>query len=187
MNKIWEHFNDNEFRMMFEELFKQHFKSLCFHVMSFVNDKDAAKDIVHDVFLSVWKHRSEIDFSQPMIPYLFSLARNCSFNYLDHLKVKDHHIKQQLTFATVYPEPESTGEEELIAEIVARIGQLPERCAQVMRLCFIENKKYKEIAEELNISVNTVKTHITTGLKILRDEFSEPLILFFLNRINKNK
>lgn len=54
-----------------------------------------------------------------------------------------------------------------------------------MRLCFIDCKKYKEIAEVLNISVNTVKTHVVTGLRILRDEFSDTLVLLVFARLKK--
>ena len=62
--------------LVFEQLFKQHYRALCFHAMSLVNDLDASKDIVHDVFLSLWYHWDSIDFTRPMFPYLFNLTRN---------------------------------------------------------------------------------------------------------------
>ena len=162
-------------------MFKQYFKSLCIHAMSFVKDEDVAKDIVHDVFLNMWNHRSSIDFSQPMLPYLYSLTRNRSFNYIDHLKVKDRHVQNELTFGSICYDTDNAGHEELIRQVMERIDQLPEKCAQVMRLCFIDCKKYKEIAEILGISVNTVKTHITTGLKVLRDEFPASMLTLFFS------
>lgn len=180
-----EQFSEHEFQLKFEVLFKQYFKSLCFHAMSFVKDEDVAKDIVHDVFLNVWNHRFSIDFCQPMAPYLIGLTRNRSCNYLDHLKVKDRHAQHELTFAELCSEADASGQEELIAQVMERIDRLPERCREVMRLCFLECKKYKEIAEMLDISVNTVKTHITTGLKILRDEFSSSGLILFFSYIRK--
>lgn len=57
------------------------------------------------------------------------------------------------------------------------IDRLPERCREVMRLCFVECKRYKEVAALLGISVNTVKSHISAGLKILRDEYPASLLL----------
>jgi len=48
-------------------------------------------------------------------------------------------------------------------------------------MCFIENRRYKEIAEELGLSVNTVKTHISKSLKRLREDFSGDLLLFFIS------
>ena len=69
--------------LVFEQLFKQHYRTLCFHAMSLVNDLDASKDIVHDVFLSLWYHRASIDFTRPIFPYLFSLTRNRAFELQD--------------------------------------------------------------------------------------------------------
>jgi len=172
---------------MFEVYFKAYFKSLCFYAMSFVKDNEAAKDVVHDVFLAVWNHREQIDFSQPIYPYLLSLVHNRSLNYLEHLKVKSIHQRYELQMAKKYLEPVTSGHEELIQRIMARIESLPDRCKEVMYLCFIECKKYKEIAEALNISVNTVKTHLSTGLRILREEFPPSLlvILFFRRKSYK--
>ena len=164
----------------FESIFKQHFTALCTHVMTFVNDLDTSKDIAHDVFLSVWNNRERIDFSRPILPYLFSLTRNRAINYLTHRKVEDTHVQQELVEEPTYTLPSPDNREELLRLIMERIDQLPERCSQVMKLCFIECKKYKEIADELNISVNTVKTHVTTGLKILREEFPPSLFLLLI-------
>lgn len=169
---------EKEYKKHFEVCFKQYFKPLCFYAMSFVKSDEAAKDIVHDIFLSAWNHREEIDFSQAMYPYFLSLTRNSALNYVAHLKVKLRHEEQQLQLGESFLEPDYNEHEELIRRIMERMDQLPDRCGEVMRLCFVECKKYKEIAELLNISVNTVKTHITTGLKILRDEFPVSLLLF---------
>lgn len=178
--------NEREFRLQFEDSFKRFFKPLCFHAMSFVKDEDVAKDIVHDVFLTVWSQRAKIDFTQPMLPYYLSLTRNRALNYLDHLKVKAKHEEKELQNNPLYSDFDNTDHEELIQEIMNRIDNLPDRCGEVMRLCFIECKKYKEIAEILDISVNTVKTHLSLGLKILRNEFPASLLnLFFsYNRDN---
>lgn len=173
--------NEQEFKEQFEICFKQSFKPLCFYAMSFVKDDEVARDIVHDVFLSVWKRRADIDFSQPIYPYFLSLTRNCALNYLTHQRVKNRHEELQRKTGEWYMESNDSGHEELICRIVDRMDHLPDRCGEVMRLCFIECKKYKEIADLLNISVNTVKTHITTGLRTLRDEFpaSSLLLSFF--------
>lgn len=81
----------SEINKVFEDCFKQYFKSLCFYAMTFVKDAEASKDIVHDVFLSVWEHRADIDFSLPMYPYLLNLTRNYSLNYVAHQRVKSNH------------------------------------------------------------------------------------------------
>ena len=158
-----------EFKLQFEDSFKRFFKPLCFHAMSFVKDADIAKDIVLDVFLTTLTQREKIDFTQPMLPYYLSLTRNRSLNYLDHLKVRARHEENESYKNLLYAETDYSEHEELI------------RCGEVMRLCFIECKKYKEIAEILGVSVNTVKTHISLGLKILRKEFPASLLFAFFS------
>ena len=130
--------------LMFEQLFKQHYRTLCFHAMSLVNDLDASKDIVHDVFLSLWYHRASIDFTRPILPYLFSLTRNRALNYLEHKKIQNNHVRQHLADDPTYTLSDDSTREELLERILARIELLPERCSQVMKLSFIECKKYKE-------------------------------------------
>ena len=179
--------NERELKSEFEDSFKRFFKPLCFHAMSFVRDEDAARDIVHDVFLNVWMQRAKIDFTQPMLPYYLSLTRNRSINYLDHLKVKARYEEKELQNHPLSTETDYADHEELIRQIMSRINQLPGRCGEVMRLCFIECKKYKEVAEALNISVNTVKTHISLGLKILREEFPASLLFLYITWLKKKE
>ena len=87
-----------------------------------------------------------------MFPYLFNLTRNRALNYLEHKKIqKNNHVRQHLADDPTYTLSDDSAREELLERILARIELLPERCSQVMKLSFIECKKYKEIAEELNI------------------------------------
>ena len=162
--------------LVFEQLFKQHYRALCFHAMSLVNDLDASKDIVHDVFLSLWYHRDSIDFTRPMFPYLFNLTRNRALNYLEHKKIQNNHVRQHLADDPTYTLSDDPAREELLERILARIELLPERCSQVMKLSFIECKKYKEIAEELNISpVAPVHTSVSTS-RLIRHQSFLPLL-----------
>lgn len=60
------------------------------------------------------------------------------------------------------------------------IEQLPPQGRAVFKKCFIENLSYKEAAEELNVSVNTIKTHVNHSLKRLRKDLDRDVLLFFL-------
>ena len=166
---------------VFEQLFKQHYRTLCFYAMSLVNDLDASKDIVHDVFLSLWNHRSTIDFSRPVYPYLLSLTRNRALNYLEHKKIQNNHARQHLADDPTYTLSDDPTREELLERILSRIERLPERCSQVMKLSFIECKKYKEIAEELNITSGTLKNYISNILTKLEFDNITKLTIFCLS------
>lgn len=175
-----------EIEKEFENCFKQFFKPLCFYAMRLLKDEEVAKDVVHDVFLSVWKHRKNIDFSRTMYPYFLSLTRNNSLNYLAHQKIKIDYENKGLLQGCVELGENDWEHEELICDIIQRIDKLPARCSVVMKMCFIECKHYKEIADSLGISVNTVKTHISTGLKILREEFPASLLFILFRCIKKS-
>ena len=140
--------------------------------MSLVNDLDASKDIVHDVFLSLWYHRATIDFTRPVFPYLFSLTRNRALNYLEHKKIQNNHVRQHLADDPTYTLSDDPAREELLERILTRIENLPERCSQVMKLSFIECKKYKEIAEELNLSQSEVSKRLFKLMEKVKQAFN---------------
>ena len=171
----------------FEEAFREYFTSLFGYAMSFVKDEDAAKDIVHDVFFSLWNKRKNIDFSHSLQPYLISLTRNRSLNYLKYLKIRNRHKTEEIKTGEIYASLPDHEQEELIDRIMHRIADLPERCRDVMWLYLVECKKYKEIAEQLNISVYTVKDHISHGLQVLRADFPVSLLLLCFSVLKKNK
>ena len=73
-----------------------------------------------------------------------------------------------------------TVSQELIEAIRKAIEELPQKTRMVVMAVVVEGKKYKETAEELGVSVNTVKTLLSGGLKQLRQQFSDTLLLFFI-------
>jgi RNA polymerase sigma-70 factor (ECF subfamily) len=77
-------------------------------------------------------------------------------------------------------EKEYENYEPLINKIKLAIGNLPPQGRIVFEMYFIQNYSYKEVAEELDVSVNTVKTHISKSIKKLREQFSEEILLFLL-------
>ena len=74
---------------------------------------------------------------------------------------------------------------ELLASIYAAINALPEKTRLVVTSVIVQNKKYKEAADELGVSVNTVKRLLSNGLKQLRKQFSDALVMFFFLRGEK--
>ena len=158
-------FNDSTF----EDLFKSYFQDLMRFVCSYVNDEEVAKDIVHDVFFALLRNKKRLDVSYSMKSYLFTLARNYALNYLKHLRViamNEREVSDLL---------ENAGEElgvyeERLNRLNEKLAELPEKQREVLMKCFVEGRKYKDVADEMEISVNSLKTHISRGLKFLRNE-----------------
>ena len=76
-------------------------------------------------------------------------------------------------------EDEDLEREELMFQLRESIELLPEQVKAVFKMCFLDGKKYREVADELGISINTVKAHVKKALRLLREKFSgEQLLLY---------
>ena len=165
----------------FEELFYRWFNDLMNFVYSYLHDEEVARDIVHDVFLTLWNNRTHLDTSWSLKSYLFTLSRNYTLNYIRHQKVITHNesglIRDSQEFQEEIGEYETTME-----RLREKLACLPEKQREVLVKCLVEGKMYKQVAEELNVSVNTIKTHIKRALAFLREEMQNDMILLFLFR-----
>ena len=166
----------------FELLFKSNFRDLCHLAIQYLKDSDAAKDIVQEVFVSIWKKKEEIDLSKPVRSYLVSAVRNRCLNYLrDHKKFSDSLIdKEDQYIQANYRTPDKLIENELRRKIKSSIDELPDRCREIFLLSRYENLKYLEIADRLQISVKTVETQMSKALQHLRNRLGEFLTILIM-------
>ena len=169
----------NQFdRKQFDELFQLYYKDLSGFIYSLVSDKEVTRDLVHDLFFNLWKNRETLDPERSVKSYLFTMARNHALNYLKHQRVV------ALNTWNVVEEYQSLNEgredmEQRLEQVRKRMAELPDRQREVVVKCCVEGKMYREIAQELNISENTVKTHLLRAMKFLREGLREDFILFF--------
>ncbi|MEY8590462.1 sigma-70 family RNA polymerase sigma factor [Butyricimonas hominis] len=168
----------------FEYLFNTYYKDLYVHALSFVRDEEEAKDIVTDVYEYVWRNFTRLDASVSLRPLLYTLTRSRSLDFLRREKSKEKFLAYQRTL----PEAEEEYEEheELLAKVMRVIENMPMQTATVFRKCFLEKKKYQEAGDELNISINTVRWHITKAMKLLRESLSgEEMVLLYVLFVKK--
>ena len=163
-------------------LFREHFTGLCYFARKYTGDLDAAKEIVHSVFIRIWEIRYEFDWDKPAKSYLFASVYNRSLNYVRNNKKFKSHEEASLhnlrTDETVYSNDLETAE--LQSRIKSAIMRLPEKCREVFELSRFENKKYSEIALHLNISVKTVESQMSKALYILKEELKDYLMIALL-------
>lgn len=144
---------------------------------------------MHDVFLTLWERKEEIEISFTLTTYLFTLVKNRCLNFLRHKLIEEEYnsqMKEELGFKLYALEAfdYSYQSEEELQEIIRRaLDTLPERCREIFIKSRIEGLKYKEISDELGISVNTVENQMVTALKKLRVALKDylPLLLFLVN------
>jgi len=135
---------------------------------SFVKSKSVAEEVVSDVFLKVWINRSELVNIQNIKAYLFKSTYNTSLNYLDEMKRKNavslDDLEVDLGVDLICPETELINKE-LKSIIEESIEDLPPRCKMIYKLAKVEQMKYKDIGELLDISVKTINHQLSIALK----------------------
>ncbi|NNE32732.1 MAG: RNA polymerase sigma-70 factor [Winogradskyella sp.] len=131
-------------------------------------DKAASLDFVQDAFAKVWENCAQIDFGKAKT-YLFTTVNNLFLNTVRHKKVVMSYAKASPYLDRTNQSPEYIlEEEEFKKKLQAVISDLSEEQREVFLLNRIEDKKYREIAEMLNVSQKTVEKRMSGALKILR-------------------
>jgi len=171
----------------FEELFRLHYTFLCATAYHMLEDEDAAKDVVQDFFLYCWDKREVIRITQNFKGYAIRAIRNACINYIKKAGKIIFDEPEVLEQAVKQPVEEDT---ELLADrdtaLWAAIERLPAQRRQIFLLSNRDGFKYKDIADQLDISINTVKTQIKLAYQYLRKECDWMIkliaILFFLKK-----
>ncbi len=144
-------------RETFKDLFNTLYPRLISYSLKYVTDKFAAEEIVEESFVALWEKREALVHIKDIKPYLYVIVRNASLKYLEksnkvlQLNKKHHDSAVMIDYDII--------EEEVHAVILSQaLDTLPAKCRKVFELSCLDGVKYKDIAEELDISVNTVKS-----------------------------
>lgn len=168
----------------FEHIYKVYYPKMFGFAKTYVLTDEDAENIVQDVFLLLLERKDDIEISHSITTFLFTLVKNKCLNLLRHRIVEEEYntyIQEELKFKLYSLEHFSysyQSDEELRSIIKRAIDALPERCREIFIKSRIEGKKYKEISEELKISVNTVENHMVAALRKMREQLKDYLPLF---------
>ena len=156
----------------FEKIFSLYHKCIYNFCISLYQSPDDAEETVQKVFVALWEQREQVDENKPLGAYLYSIARYMIYNDFRRKVYKkaafDH-------FAFNSPETNNSTKDdvlfnELLTFLESHIEKLPERQREIIKLSRYEGLTYRQIAEQLNISENTVDTQIRRALDFLRDK-----------------
>jgi RNA polymerase sigma-70 factor, ECF subfamily len=172
----------------FEVVYKTHFKSMCFYSGLFGINLEQAKEIVQFTFVKFWEVRYTLKAQGPVENYLYHLLKNNCIDYLRYRKVHQAYMEpasENISEKFLIEEDNSHMAliyEQLEQKFLQTIHNFPPQMKEVFVLSRIEQLKYREIAEKLNISVKTVEIHISRALTRLREELKDylPFLLFLL-------
>lgn len=165
----------------FEIIFRKYYKSLIRFSWGIVKSEAIAEEIVQEIFTNVWEERQRLIIKRSLKSYLFQASKNKSLDYLKHQKIVREWSQEKKALHMDKPRQNKLNNDLhhkiLLAEVEEAIKSLPQRRRLIFILSRYQDMTYKEIAEFLDISVNTVETQISRALKTLRNNFSDLLIL----------
>ena len=159
--------NDLCHEYTFKEIYLKYAKDIRQFVFFKTQDIDKAEDIMQDAFVKLWGNCKNVDYNK-VKSYLFSTANNMFINQYNHEKVV-RNFKNQKPVENEVENPEFIIlEKEFLDKINQTIASLPEKQKEVFVMNRIEKKKYKEIAETLDISVKAVEKRMHQALLVMR-------------------
>lgn len=171
-----------DFRV-YEIVFKKYYPQLVVFVMRHIGDQDVAKDIVQDIFFKLFESSQSLPDDFQLKSWFYKVARNAAVDYLRHLQVIDRHKFLMSEAMLCTSEIDEEVDEEVYKKVNIAIASLPEQCRLIIQMNVVDGKKYLEIADELGISINTIRTQISRGYKKLREILStevDSLTLLFM-------
>lgn len=184
--------NENEKYTDFESVYLTYFSKMKHFARVYVLSDEEAENIVQDVFTELWERKDALGMPINLIAYLFTSVRNKCLNYLRHEAVRqeasgqimeEHRLALQVSLNSLELFNEDVFSEDDITQVLERaLNALPDACRMIFVMNKLEGKKQKDIAAELNISVNTVETQMGIAYRKLRKELKDylPLLLFLL-------
>lgn len=172
----------------FAEVFEAYYRPLADYVLRLTDELEIAEEVVQDTFVKLWLRRETLTELKSLTDYLFILSRNQTLN---HLRQKAKNRVQQLEWTQVMHDTLEDGENtsSVYWDILEQaVQQLPPQQQRVFVMAKQKRMKYTEIAQALGVSVETVKQHMKTALKSIRNyagnKMDAPLLLIFMGVSN---
>lgn len=172
-------------------LFKQFFRSMCLLAETITGDGRAAEDIVAESFIKLFDKRAEFGALDNIKAFLYVTVRNSSYT---HRTTQKRHEAVHTRLAAEQGGEGDPGAQafelemiraQLLAEIYQEIENLPTQCRKIAKMIFWEGKSTGQIAEEMNISAQTVRTQKARAIQLLKNQLFKnsrwsTLVLLFL-------
>ena len=179
---------DEKGKIKFEDIYLSYFSKLKYFALEYVIREEDAENIVQDVFTELWEKKEMLSMHINLVAYLFTTVKNRCLNHLRHKTIvqetatliqEEYLITLRMNLNSLEAFDQNLFSDQDIEKLITRaLDSLSPKCREIFVMSKIEGKKQKQIAAELNISINTVETQIGIAYKKLRTELKEHLLLF---------
>ena len=178
----------NSDRHAFQSLFRYYYPRLKAYAATMVDDS-VAEDLVQDLFLYVWEHREDLIMGASFQSYLFQgiytrcidhFRKHASFSPCD-MAVYEEYLTEQAAFLQNDDEAwEELYAKDFYQQLYELLKEIPQQRREVFFLAYLDGKKTKEIAEQLDMPVRTVESHLHLTLKFLKKHLSKKDFFFMV-------
>jgi len=177
----------------FEKIYRYYYPRLNYFARQYLFDSEVSRNIVQDVFTELWDKRQSLHIETNLHAWLFTVTKNKSLKIISHLKAQhnyDNYIKnRELDINYKSLDAFDTRDivfEELQVQIEAALEKLSPACRRVFEMSRFEDKKNREIAEDLNLSLKTIEAQISKALRSLKSDLKDYLPLFYILFLFRN-
>ncbi|WP_316816450.1 RNA polymerase sigma-70 factor [Pedobacter nyackensis] len=174
---VYSNFSDEELTVLlkrgdqpaFTEIYNRYWAEMYFHTFRMLKEEESSKDVVQDVFSTLWLKSSSLNERTKLSGHLYISVRNKVLNLIAQHKVRNDYLSSVAAFVSQTTTESTLYDEREILDIVeAEIRNLPARMQEIFNLSRKDNLSHKEIAEKLGISDQTVKKQVQNALKIIK-------------------
>ena len=177
----------------FGVLYNNFYPRFVHYAFYYVRDTATAEDIASNAILEYWVKKDSLKTDSDALGWVLTVVKNKCLNYLKHLKVVQEfdksnnrqyeweitsriQILEDATYSKIF-----SGE--IVGIIEKTLDKLPETTRNIFRMNRLQNKSRKEIARQLNVSVQAVDYHVNKSLKMLMAQLKEyfPVLIFFIS------
>lgn len=163
----------------FKDVFRLLYPRLKGYCKLFISDDNKVEDLIQETFIALWERRDSIKTDQSVESYLFVILRNNCLNFLRKEKLENTTFSidmeevselQYLYQIDFLGKEEKSLEEQLVESFQEAVEELPDKMKQVFKLCKIDGRKQKEVADEIGISLKMVEKHIAKAKEQIREK-----------------
>lgn len=156
--------------LAFRAIFERFYARLCVFANRYVNDKHASKDIVNDVFIKFWRTPKQFHHIDHVLASLYLATKHTALN---HQQVVVRSMKRNFVYQAEFGDEDTfylaeIARAEMFNELHEALSTLPEKAGLIIRETYLEGKSNQEVADEMGISLQTLRNQKSRALAILR-------------------
>lgn len=167
----------------FAMLYRRYWEELFMTAVRALREKEGAEDVIQEVFLSIWNRRNDLKIEGSLAAYLHTSTRYKAIQYIEKNITRRDYLALLADVSVNFLPPNAVVNlqvKELQQIIDKTVNSMPPKMQQVYRLSRLQHLSHREIAEQMNISGETVKKHIQHALQLIKSALQYSIILIYM-------